>query len=163
MDLYLIRHAEAKPVGEDGITTDEDRPLTANGEVQARELAAGLQRRGVRLTMLLTSPLVRATQTAEAILRQWTLPAPEWKLCEELAPGASPKKLSRFVRGLETDAVGLVGHLPDLGEYAGWLIGGKKAQIDLAKAGVAYLECPDGPRKGKCVLAWLVTPEWLGR
>jgi phosphohistidine phosphatase SixA len=45
MDVYLIRHAEAKPLGEDGIASDAERPLTEAGEVQARELAAGLQRR----------------------------------------------------------------------------------------------------------------------
>jgi hypothetical protein len=53
--------------------------------------------------------------------------------------------------------------MPDLADYTGWLIGSKKAQIDLAKAGVAYLTCPDRPRSGKCSLLWLVTPEWLER
>ena len=45
-------------------------------------------------------------------------------------------------------------------EYAAWLIGNKKAQLDLAKAGVAHIICPDGPRKGEGTLDWLVTPAW---
>src|SRR5262245_42487168 len=161
MDVYLIRHAEAKPLGEDGITEDENRPLTEAGEGQARKLAASLQRQGVHLGALLTSPLVRARQTAEAMLRQWSLPAPELQLCDFLAPGFKPKKLSRFLRDLSADTVGLVGHMPDLGEYAGWLIGSRKAAIDLAKAGTACITCSDGPRKGKGTLIWLVTPEWM--
>lgn len=161
MDIYLIRHAEAKPLGEDGIISDADRPLTETGEAQARELGADLQRHGVRLTMLLTSPLVRAQQTAEGILRQWSLPAPELQVCDELAPGGKLKKLAKLLRGLKTEAVGLVGHMPDLGVCAAWLIGGRKAQLDFAKAGTAYLTCSGGPRKGKCTLVWLATPELL--
>jgi phosphohistidine phosphatase SixA len=53
-----------------------------------------------------------------------------------------------------------VGHQPDLGEWTAWLIGSKKAHIDLAKAGVAFLACPDGTRKGGGSLVWLVTPDW---
>ena len=58
-------------------------------------------------------------------------------------------------------AVAVVGHAPDLSEWAAWLIGGKKAHIDLAKAGIALIRCPEGPRKGACSLIWLVTPDWL--
>jgi phosphohistidine phosphatase len=163
MDVYLIRHAEAKPLGEDGILNDEDRPLTEAGEAQARDLAAGLQRHGVHLNALLTSPLVRARQTAEGMLRQWSLPAPPLQECEYLLPGFKPKKLTRFLRDLSVDAVGLVGHMPDLAEYAAWLIGSRKARLDLAKAGVAYIAFADKPRKGEGTLAWLVTPEWVGR
>jgi phosphohistidine phosphatase SixA len=56
----------------------------------------------------------------------------------------------------------LVGHQPDLGFYAGWLIGSKSAQVDLAKAGVARITCDDKPGKGRGMLIWLVTPEWFG-
>ena len=161
MDLYLIRHADAKRVGEDGIENDEDRPLTDKGEAQTRQTAAGLQRRGVQIKLVLTSPLVRAKQTADGLLRQWPTPAPELQACDELTQGQKLKKLSRFLRGLEADSIALVGHQPDLGEFAAWLIGSKNAQIDLAKAGVAYI-CCDGVRKGAGTLQWLVTPEWLG-
>ncbi len=162
MELYLIRHADARPLGEGGINDDAERPLTDRGEAQARELAAGLQKRGIHLDLLVTSPLVRAKQTALGMQRQWSLPVPELQVCAELAPGLRPKKLSRSLRESSGNAVGLVGHMPDLGVYAAWLIGSKKAQIDLAKAGVAYITCPDRPRKGDGTLVWLVTPEWVG-
>ena len=58
-------------------------------------------------------------------------------------------------------SVAVVGHQPDLGQLAGWLIGARKAQIDLAKAGVAHIAFDPEPRKGAGTLVWLVTPEWF--
>jgi phosphohistidine phosphatase len=161
VDLYLIRHAEAKPLGEEETITDEERPLTDKGHAQAKLIAVGLQRHGVHLGLLLTSPLLRARQTAEGILSQWTASAPQLEVCEPLAPGKSPKKLARFLRSLETDSVGLVGHMPDLGTFLTRLIGSLKAQVHLSKGGVAFVAC-DGVRKGLGTLQWLVTPQWLG-
>jgi phosphohistidine phosphatase len=161
VDLYLIRHADAAPLGEAGITTDEARPLTHKGEEQAKRLGSGLPTKGVRLGIILTSPLLRARQTAERMLQQWPTPAPDLRVCEELAPGVKRRKLSRRLEELGSDRAALVGHEPDLSRYAAWLIGSKKAQLDLAKAGVAHLICEPGPDKGKGVLAWIVTPEWL--
>ncbi len=54
----------------------------------------------------------------------------------------------------------LVGHMPDLAVYTGWLIGTKKAQIGIAKSGVVFIESDTGPQKGAGTLTWLLTPEW---
>ena len=161
MNLYLIRHADAVPVGEQGITDDGERPLTTTGVVQARGLATGLQGHGVRLDLVLSSPLVRARQTAEEMLRNWKQPSPELRPCEELEPGFKRRKLARVLRQCGAEAVALVGHQPDLGELAAWLIGSRRARIDLAKAGVAAINCDDDPGKGAGVLEWLVTADWL--
>lgn len=161
MNLYVIRHADAQPLGE-GIPDDAARPLTDQGEAQARELARGLQQHGVRLAVLASSPLLRARQTAEGLLRGWSLPAPALQIWDELAPGLKPKKLSKRLRGAAVDDIGLVGHMPDLADYLAWLLGSKKAQLDLAKSGVAHVVVPDKPRKGGGTLVWLVTPAWLG-
>jgi phosphohistidine phosphatase len=161
VDLYLIRHADAAPLGEGGVSRDEDRPLTDRGREQARRLPSGFRARGIQLGLVLSSPLLRARQTAEEMLREWPHPAPELRVCTALAPGAKRRKLSRFLNELGSDHVALVGHQPDLGEYAAWLIGSKKAQIDLAKAGVAYIACEQGLGKGDGRLAWLVTPDWM--
>jgi phosphohistidine phosphatase len=162
MNLYLIRHADAAPLGEGGIFQDEERPLTAKGMRQTSHLAVGLQQRGVRPGLVLTSPLLRARQTAEGMLQQWRAPAPELQLCEQLAPGGSRRKLARFLADLGVDPIALVGHQPDLGCFLGWLIGSKRAQFDLAKASVAFLTSTDEPAKGSAALVWIVTPEWLG-
>jgi phosphohistidine phosphatase len=161
MDLYLIRHAEAVD-RKDFEGADEERPLTKTGSAQAKALGAGLQAHHVRLDLLLTSPLLRAQQTAQAMLEPWEAPVPELRVCEELAPGARRKKLARFLRALGVESVGLVGHMPDLGDFTGWLLGDKGIQIDLAKAGVAHVRCPQPPDKGAAALVWMITPEWLG-
>jgi phosphohistidine phosphatase len=161
VDLYLIRHADAVPLGEAGISADESRPLTKNGEEQAGRLAPGLRAKGIHLDVVLTSPLLRARQTAERMLQEWPRPVPELRICQELAPGSKRRKLSRFLAELGFDRVALVGHQPDLAEYAAWLIGSKKARLDLAKAGVAHVICEKEPDKGAGRLCLLVTPEWL--
>jgi phosphohistidine phosphatase len=162
MELYLIRHAEAYRLGERGVTADEDRALTEAGEAHAKQVGSGLQRRGVRPGLILASPLVRARQTADLLAAQWTAPAPEVRVCEELAPGGKRRKLARAVRDGGQDQVVVVGHEPDLGDWLGWLIVSKKAQLDLAKAGVACVRCDDEAGKGAGTLLWLVPPEWLG-
>jgi phosphohistidine phosphatase len=160
MDLYIIRHAEAQPLGEGGIEDDADRPLTAAGQAQCGPLAAALQRHEVRLDRIVTSSLLRARQTAEGLLQHLAAPKPEIHICDHLAPGGKRRKLTRFLCGLGAQSVAIVGHMPDLGLYAGWLIGSRKAQIDLAKAGVACIHFEDEPNKGAGELTWMVTPQW---
>src|ERR1700736_2440977 len=109
MQLYLIRHADAVPLGEAGIIDDPSRPLTAKGEAQARLVGEGLSRRGIKLQTLLTSPLVRARQTADAIANHSQNPSPEVRLCEDLAPAGKRRKLSSLLRDLGKDVIGLVG------------------------------------------------------
>jgi phosphohistidine phosphatase len=160
VELYLIRHADALALGERGITNDEERPLSEKGEAQAEATAKALQGRGIVLDKLITSPLVRARQTAEIILRVWSKPELILETCDDLALNGKPRKLSKYLMKSGGDRLGLIGHMPHLGEFAGWLLGTKKAQIELAKSGVALITCGDLPSKGNGDLQWLVTPEW---
>src|ERR1700730_7056055 len=75
MDLYLVRHADALALGERGITEDAERPLSEEGQAQAKSVGAGLQRMGVHLNLIVSSPLVRARQTTEGLVREWAAPA----------------------------------------------------------------------------------------
>jgi phosphohistidine phosphatase len=160
MNFLLIRHADALPIEESAGMSDADRPLTDKGRSQCETLATMLKRGGVTLGTVVTSPYLRARQTADELLKNWTEPKPDLDVCEHLACGGKEKKLSRFLRTLETDSVTLIGHMPDLAIYTAWLIGSKKAQIGLAKAGVAFVESETGPQKGAGTLTWLLTPEW---
>jgi phosphohistidine phosphatase len=161
MDIYVIRHADAVAVGERNITEDGDRPLSEVGEAQAKAVGSALDAMGINPALVVTSPLLRARQTAEGIVQQLKKEHPAVQEAEEAAPGLKPKRLARYLRGVKADTVAVVGHEPDLSEWAAWLIGGRKAHIDLAKAGIALIRCPEGPRKGSCTLVWLVTPDWL--
>ena len=160
MDLYLIRHADALALGERGNTHDSERPLSDKGYAQSKMLGAWMQRKGITLDQVFTSPLLRAHQTAESMLGSITS-APPLQPCPELAPGEKPKELAKVLRKWGGERAALVGHLPDLPEFAGWLIGSKRAQVDLATAGMAYIHVAEEPCKGGGVLVWLVTPEWL--
>jgi phosphohistidine phosphatase len=161
MEIYLIRHADAVPRGENDKQADEDRPLTPTGEAQAETIGRGLQRKGVALQVILSSPLLRARKTVEGIVKGWTGPAPDVQVCEELTPGKKPRKLARFLRELQREGVALVGHEPDLSAWTAWIIGNKRAQLALAKAGVAHITCPNGPAKGEGTLLQLLTPDWM--
>jgi phosphohistidine phosphatase len=161
VDIYLIRHADAVPLGEQGITEDADRPLTEAGENEARKLGDALRQRGIALGHVVISPLLRARQTAEIMLGAWPAPQPQVHVCEDLVPEGKPRKVARFLQKLGAGDVGLVGHMPQLGNMTGWLIGSKKANIDLAKTGVAYVACADRLRKNCGTLLWLITPGWF--
>jgi phosphohistidine phosphatase len=160
MDLYLIRHADALPLGEGGILEDAERPLSAVGKGQAKALALALNKRGVQLTRVLTSPALRAKETTEHLISAWPGTGLSLEPCDSLAMGFKPKKLARALAGRTESALALVGHQPDLGEFAAWLIGSRKARVELAKAGVACINCATDICKGGGALEWLVTPLW---
>jgi phosphohistidine phosphatase len=160
MQLYVIRHAEAINVGTNGVDTDVERPLTDKGREQCRVVATALRRAGIQLEKLLTSPLVRARQTAEELAKQWPDHAPEPVECEELEPGRRKRKLLRELLAVGAETVGIVGHNPDLAELVGWLVGEKELGIDLPKAGVVCIDFDGPPNKGAGRLAWMLTPKW---
>ena len=108
--VFLVRHAKAAP-GE----PDELRPLTAVGVEQARELAEQLAAHPQRPALVLTSPLLRARQTAEAIARAT---GAELRVDARLAPGTTATALLDAVAETEEDAVATVGHQPDCSEIA---------------------------------------------
>ena len=157
MHLYIIRHADAVPLGEQGIRHDEERPLTPKGEAQAEALARALGRLGVHFDALLTSPLVRARQTAERLATE-SVAAKE---CPSLAPGRKKRQVLERIRETKGDAVGIVGHNPDLSELVGWFVGDKNVGIELDKSGVACVAFDGKASKGGGVLVWMVSPEWI--
>jgi phosphohistidine phosphatase len=114
MRLYVVRHAEAAP-GE----PDELRPLTPAGRQQARSLGERLARDGVHLDALLSSPLLRARETAAAIAKRLGVAV---EVDERLAPGATAELVRSATAG-RGEAVAVVGHQPDCGEIVEDLTG----------------------------------------
>jgi phosphohistidine phosphatase len=160
MKLILVRHAEAVELGADGVATDFDRPLTELGRRQASALAAALKARGVQPQAILTSPLVRAVQTAEPLAAELTPGTPaavnDWLVIGELRP----KKLTRAAAEVGSVVV-LVGHQPDMGEYLEWLLGPAGDNIKFAKAAAACVAVGGDAQAGSGVLEWFVTPLWF--
>jgi phosphohistidine phosphatase len=162
VDLLLIRHAEAVPLGENGIATDAERPLTEPGRQQAIQLAQTLAAHDIIVEHLVYSPLLRATETAHALNGVWKLPDEACHEHDELAIDGDFRKVVKFTRKLNATTVALVGHEPDISALAGWLIGSKKVNLTFAKGGVALLRVKGDNElgKGTCKLVWLLTPDW---
>ena len=129
MRVFLVRHAEAAP-GE----PDELRTLTKDGRRQAQELGERFARHGIKPDAVLSSPLLRARQTAEAIATGAGATAEPH---ERLAPGATADDLRAAVAG-RGEIVVAVGHQPDCGQIAAAITGGPAP--DFPAAGVRELE-----------------------
>ncbi len=128
MRLYLVRHAEA-PSGE----PDALRPLTAAGRETARALGARLAAAGARPETVLTSPLLRARETASELCRAFGC---EPETDERLAPGATADGVRAAIAG-RGDEVVVVAHQPDCGRIAAELSG---AEHSFPPGGLAVLE-----------------------
>jgi len=127
--LYLVRHAEAAS-GE----PDDLRPLTAAGRETARALGARLAAEGARPEAVLSSPLLRARETAAELCRALGCTS---EADERLAPGATADDVRAAVESRGEEVI-VVGHQPDCGEIAAALSGGPKPAFP--PGGVAVLD-----------------------
>jgi phosphohistidine phosphatase len=157
--LYLVRHAIAEPHGS-AWPDDTKRPLTHRGMARMREAVRGLDASGVDLTLVLTSPLVRARQTAE-ILARGLSSVPGVEVTNALLPG---QPAARVVDALAPHgrhrAIALVGHEPGLGELAAWLLGAREP-LPFKKGGVCRIDLPSMPPTPPGQLRWFALPRML--
>lgn len=163
MNLLIVRHAIAEERAEFAARCDDDRrrPLSDKGRRRMEQGAAGLQRLLPKLDYLVSSPLVRARQTAEILAARY--PEAHYQEWPELAPdGGSPQIVERLA-GLPADAnVALVGHEPDLSELVAWLTAGvAPGFLRFKKGGACLLASPQPPRAGKAELLWALDPKQL--
>lgn len=156
MQLLLVRHAEAVDLGA-GVTSDADRHLTPRGLATAQKLADTLRGR-VDLDVVVSSPFVRAKQTAEPLLT--LAPAGSGLVyCADLVPMCQdPEAVAEMIVGLGKRSVAVVGHLPDLGVFAAWLMGGGAVEFDRGSA--ALVAVNSRVREGSGALRWLLNPGW---
>ena len=156
--LYLVRHAIAAERG-DEYPDDTKRPLTSQGMARMRQVVKGLMTLDPRIDLVLTSPLIRARQTAD-ILVAGLSPAPELAVEDTLAPDHRPEAvIDALGKHTSSEAVALVGHEPDLGILAAWLIGAREP-LAFKKGGIARIDVGGKPgRDGQ--LIWLATPAML--
>lgn len=162
MNLYLLRHGIAAERGAGADEKDEDRPLTAKGRRKLRRAAAAMRAMDLSFDVILSSPLVRARQTAELVANAMRS-RQKLELTELLAPGASAAGLVRRLKQLQPQSVLLVGHEPDLSALASRLLtGGGGLAMTFKKGGLCRLSA-ERLRAGRCAsLDWLVTPAQMG-
>lgn len=149
MKLYLLRHGKADWPNWD--KPDDDRPLTDEGRKQLAAVAKMLARLEIA-PLILTSPLPRASQTAEIAgkhLREKIRVEPL------LRPGFDGGKLKKILKDFSSDSLMIVGHEPDFTRTIFQLTGGN---AKLPKAGVALVDLDISSMKGE--LRWLVPPKF---
>jgi phosphohistidine phosphatase len=158
-EIYLIRHGEAEKRGE-AWPDDAKRPLTQDGMSKLRKSARALERLGVVLDVIVTSPLVRTKQTAE-IIAGGLDPHPHIAPAESLAPGGTVTAvLSDLEKHGKRGRIALVGHEPGLGELAARLIGSRHP-IPFKKGAVCRIDVEGVPPAGPGDLRWFLTPKIL--
>jgi phosphohistidine phosphatase len=153
--LHLLRHASAGDPAE-WVGDDALRPLTRKGRRQAERLGAFLDAHGVRPDVIVSSPLVRAQQTAELVAGVLGMTV---RKDERLAGDFGRRELWELLRELGAREPMLVGHDPDLSELLGELIGARG--IFLRKGTLATLDLEPDDGRAIAALCWLVPPELL--
>jgi len=161
MQLYLIRHGIAVDIGEFGVKRDKDRMLSDKGAKRTRQVAKALAAMQCFPDRIVTSPLVRAVQTAGILAEQLT-PGIEPELCEHLKPGSSAEEMVRWLGTGSARSVLAVGHMPDLSRLAALLLCADSSPfLELKKAGACSLTFPQRPKPGAARLEWLLEPRFL--
>ncbi len=153
MKLYFLRHAEA----EDG-PVDEERQLTGKGRRDARRLGRHLRGLEVSLDRVFSSPLVRAVQTAELVLKGYGRRRPKVEETPMLTNATSGAAFRRWLRGLtEGESILLVGHEPSLSAHVRALLGLQVTNaLPLVKGAMARIDTDD---RKQGTLRWLVGPK----
>lgn len=163
MKVYLIRHGIAAE--KDTYADDQKRPLTDKGCQKTIQVAQRLLAIGVKFDLILSSPLVRAKETAEILQNQGLSSGIEY-----FPPLQPDGAIEQWLEWLQQDkvqnndsSVGLVGHQPDLGNWAEKLVWGTtKGQIIVKKAGIIGLNLPPiGTPIARSTLFLLTSPKWL--
>jgi phosphohistidine phosphatase len=155
--LYFLRHGSAADrVG--WIEDDAERPLTPEGRQRVNEISTALDRFGLKLDRIVTSPYVRAHQTAAILARKLGI-EDRLDVDARLVPGFTVSHLTEVLREKSAEsAILLVGHEPDLSDTLAELIGG--GHFKFKKAALARVDLTDScPLRGH--LAWFIPPKLL--
>jgi phosphohistidine phosphatase len=162
MNLYLLRHGIAVDQGAPGYEIDSERPLVLKGEKRLRKAAAAMKKMELSFDLIISSPLVRARQTAEIIAEELKYKK-QIKLSDNLVPGGDFRALIKELNTIKPppEDVVLVGHEPFLSAFIGLLVSGGYAAIEMKKGGLCKLEVVSLQADACAKLAWLLTPSQM--
>ena len=164
MQVLIIRHAPAEDRNEFARSgkSDDLRPLSANGKKKMVDNVRGLQTTVTDIHSILTSPLIRAQQTADFLAEVY--PNSQREILPALAPLGSPSEVLEYLQSHAdtTHTIALVGHEPDLGELVTWLVSGHTdIWLPLKKGSACLLEFSDRVEAGEAKFCWLLRPKQL--
>jgi phosphohistidine phosphatase len=158
MILYIVRHGIAIDRADPKAPAEAERPLTAEGVRKTREVALGFREIGAEPDALVTSPYVRAAQTAEIFAEALGFSVEKIRVSEALKPAENPADIVKELGHLRAKEVALFGHAPHVDLLIAHLAGGRAPFTELKKAGVA---CFEQTARGKWSLRWLLTSKLL--
>jgi phosphohistidine phosphatase len=162
-ELYILRHGIAVEPGTPGIQ-DDDRPLTPKGRKRMREIAWGLRRLDLQLDRIITSPLPRASATAEIVADE--LDADDrLETADVLRAGSDAAAIRDWLRERTEERLMIVGHNPSLTDLITLLVlgDGSRPQVcELKKGGLAVLRSAP-TAADRFEIDWIATPRLLRR
>jgi phosphohistidine phosphatase len=160
MLLYLMRHGIAIDRDDPECPPEPERHLTPKGIEKTRAAAHGLLAMKVHPELVLSSPYLRAVQTAEIACVALEIPVSKIKRTDALLPGASPLMLFDEVAKAKVDEIICFGHAPNMDELIAYALHAPKPCTELKKAGVACIDLNStSPVDG--TLMWLLTARAL--
>jgi len=159
MQLYIVRHGIAIDREDPKCPSEAERYLTEEGIERTRQVAKGIAALGAHADLMVSSPLVRATQTAAIFASAFDYPEQKIRHTESLLPGAEPAALLReLTREKNASSVFCFGHAPHVDALLAAAVGAQRHITSMKKAGVAFVELKRvSPPNGQ--LVWLVTPK----
>lgn len=159
MNLYLVRHGAAedkKPGGR-----DFDRELTEEGKKKMLTAAKGWKNIIPELDTLVSSPLVRALQTAEIVRKSYGL-KDEVIQDNRLSPGSRTEDIISLINEMPGDDVAIFGHEPDFSTHVSRLISNSGAEVDFKKGAVAKIVFHGRARLSAGTLEFLIPVKAFG-
>jgi phosphohistidine phosphatase len=157
--IYILRHGIAEESSR-GVS-DAARVLTAEGKKKLRQVLGRAREAGVRPSIILTSPLKRALQTAEMAAAVLDVKR-ELVTTNALAPTSTPQRVWNEIRARHTDRVLIAGHEPLLSQVVGFLLKCPALQLDLKKGALVSLDVETGESGPSGTLEWILTPKLAG-
>lgn len=161
MQLFIVRHGIAVDREDPKCPADPERFLTEEGMEKTRQVAKGVAAVGAVPDLMLTSPYLRAVQTAELFAAELEYSKQKIQKSDLLLPGAEPLQLFReLAKDKDLSVAFVFGHAPHLDDVVATALGAKHHITSLKKAGVALVELRRlVPPSGE--LVWLATPKLL--
>ncbi|MGB2590268.1 MAG: phosphohistidine phosphatase SixA [Candidatus Acidiferrum sp.] len=163
MEIYVVRHGIAIDREDPKCPPDAERYLTEEGIEKTKRVAAGVAAICAAPDLLLSSPYVRAMQTAEIFASALDYPKQKIRRTDLLLPGSEPTLFFReLAKDKQTSTLFVFGHAPQLNDLIATALGSKHHITSLKKAGVALIELKRvSPPSGQ--LLWLAPPKLLRR
>jgi phosphohistidine phosphatase len=160
MILYLVRHGIAIDRQDPNSPPEVERYLTRDGIKKTREVAEGFHALGLKPTLFLSSPYVRAKQTAEIFAEVLGHAREKIRDSAALRPGSAPADFLAELSHLKVRELICFGHAPHLDQLIAQIAGARGVFTALKKAGIACMEL-ESATAAKGTLVWLLPPKVL--